>query len=73
MSKNRFLGWVGGNLALKSPCSEYARGTQPTEKDKTALVCLLGGGIIKIPGYIIELNYPKVREVSEAIAMTASI
>jgi hypothetical protein len=41
-----------GNLVgIKEPCSEYADGTQLTEKGRTALVCLLGGGGISIlPG-----------------------
>jgi hypothetical protein len=35
-----------GNLVgIKESCSEYADGTQLTEKGETALVCLLGGAV----------------------------
>jgi hypothetical protein len=35
----------GHLVGIKDPCYEYASGTQLPEKGKTALVCLLGGGI----------------------------
>lgn len=35
----------GHLVGIKEPCYEYANGTQLTEKGKTALVCLLGGGL----------------------------
>jgi hypothetical protein len=40
----------GHLVGIKDPCYEYANGTQLTEKGKTALVCLLGGGITLLAG-----------------------
>jgi hypothetical protein len=40
----------GHLVGIKDPCNEYASGTQLTEKGRTALVCLLGGGITLLAG-----------------------
>jgi hypothetical protein len=38
----------GGLVGIHTPCNELAHGTYLTEQGKTALVCLLGGGIIAL-------------------------
>jgi uncharacterized membrane protein YkvI len=35
-------------VGIHTPCSELAHGTVLTEKGKTALTCLLGGGILSL-------------------------
>jgi hypothetical protein len=40
----------GHLVGIRDPCDEYANGTQLTEKGRTALVCLLGGGVTLLAG-----------------------
>jgi hypothetical protein len=40
----------GHLVGIRDPCEEYADGTRLSEKGRTALLCLLGGGVTLLAG-----------------------